>query len=67
MKKAETDQKYEETYLKFEETNQKMRSLKFLKKAGTDQKYEETPQNLNLEGFPKILRNRGNTSKKNNF
>ena len=39
----------------------KLRFLKFLKKAGTDQKYEETPQNLNLEGFPKILRNRGNT------
>jgi len=41
MKKAETDQKYEETNPIFEETDQQNEIFKFLKKAETDQKYEE--------------------------
>ena len=43
FEKAETNQKYEEPDLIFEETDiKKMRFLKFLKKAEADQKYEET-------------------------
>ena len=38
LKKAETDKKYEETVLKFEETDQQNVILKVLKKAETDQR-----------------------------
>ena len=41
MKKAETDQKYEETDLIFDQQNE---IFKVFEKAKTDQKYEETDQ-----------------------
>ena len=46
--KAEKNQKYEETDLKFEETGQQIESFKVLKKAEKNQKYEET--DLEFEG-----------------
>ena len=52
MKKAETDQKYEEMDLKFEETDQQIEIFKVFGKSGngskkkeeTDQKFEGTDQ-----------------------
>ena len=38
MKKAKTGQKYEETYLKFEETNQQIEILKVFEKGGNGSK-----------------------------
>ena len=44
------DQKYEETDLKFEETNKKIEILKVFEKSGNGSKYEETDKKFEESG-----------------
>ena len=70
LKKAETDQKYWESPQKYWKIPRK-----YLNKIWEtdiqfweiDQKKEETPQNLNLEGFPKNLKKSQKHLKKPTF